>query len=56
MRNPPITVNIPSVQRENWEGEYFYVVDKFMGGILGLILNQPMYKMGGKSKIQKETI
>ncbi len=25
MRNPPTTVNIPSVQRVNWEGEYSYM-------------------------------
>ena len=56
MLNPPITDNIPSVQRGNWKGEYLYMVDKFMGGILGLILNQPMYKMGGNIKSTKETI
>ncbi len=56
MLNPPITVNIPSVQRVNWEGEYLYVVDKFIGGILGLILNRPMYKVGGNIKNIKETI
>ena len=31
VRDPPITVNIPSAQRKSVEGEYCHMVENFMG-------------------------
>ena len=56
MRDPPITVNIPSAQRKSVEGEYFHMVEIFMGQILSWILNRSMYEMGENIKNEKGTI
>ena len=54
MRDPPITVNIPSAQRKSVEGEYCHMVEIFMGQILSWILNRSMYEMGENIKNEKK--